>query len=535
MSSAIAELKAQREEEIARCRLSFTYWFFTYWTIVGIARGDNGFLDTIQMKPERWTLQLECGDLIQSSRRVIILKARQIGWTTMVAAYVCWKTLFFENRRALVLSKREKPEAVKFITLIKFGYMHLPDWMKEATATITNDHVASIVWSHHSTISSGPSKTDPGRGDTVNLLVMDEFPKFPDPEDAWTAATPNASAGQIVVLGNPDYDGSKFQSEYVAAKEAKTSYVAIFVPWWAAEYRDANWLAAETAGWSDSDRNKEYPGDDITCWAKAGDPVFASTDIDQLRVKNPISMIEMSGGVYSTWMPHDSQGKYLISADVASGQSGDDWDHCVAHVFDIKRRQHVAKWKGQLPPEEYADVLASLGALWNYAELAPEANGRYGKAVIQSLRNRLRYGNILLRAEEWTAGVDRPTQKFGFYTSDASKVIIIPSLMRNILNGNMQMLDPETISQMRKFRYLPDGRMGGKPDDDVMAGAIGVYLVCEVYNDPQKPSEPQPDPLGTLVGQMFSGAAANQHEALAEYNEYFGLATPRSRKKTQWL
>jgi hypothetical protein len=82
----------------------------------------------------------------------------------------------------------------------------------------------------------------------------------------------------------------------------------------------------------------------------------------------------------------DDHGDYLIGADVAKGVGREErrdpngnllaageGDYSVAIVLD-ERKRVVAKFRGQVDPDYFADILEAMGYLWNTAKLAVELN-----------------------------------------------------------------------------------------------------------------------------------------------------------------
>lgn len=111
MSDRVDE-KLLWERQWRLCKASFPHFFLRWWKVV---------LDGETIGVEERREQLESAQIFQDERRIVVLKARQIGWTTLVTAYVFWRTFFHARRFAIVLSRREDPEAVLIIRNIKFG------------------------------------------------------------------------------------------------------------------------------------------------------------------------------------------------------------------------------------------------------------------------------------------------------------------------------------------------------------------------------------------------------------------------------
>ena len=77
------------------------------------------------IKFQPWPHLLECLEIFLTHKEVIILKARQIGMSWLVAGYGLWRALFYEGSRVLMLSQGQD-EAAALLDKSRFIYMHLP-------------------------------------------------------------------------------------------------------------------------------------------------------------------------------------------------------------------------------------------------------------------------------------------------------------------------------------------------------------------------------------------------------------------------
>ena len=67
----------------------------------------------------------------------VILKARQLGISTTVAAYVCWLLLFHRDKNVLVVATKLQT-ATNLVKKIKAIHKNLPNWLKIASISIDN-------------------------------------------------------------------------------------------------------------------------------------------------------------------------------------------------------------------------------------------------------------------------------------------------------------------------------------------------------------------------------------------------------------
>lgn len=126
------ELLSKREyqtviDELSKCQDDFSYASRNYFKIV-TKKGDDVSLRV----NESQELVLEIMRMIQSrgkSQRIMIIKARQLGMSTLIEALIAWRTMFFPNARAIVVSDNADNAADLFGKMLHI-YDHMPWWLK---------------------------------------------------------------------------------------------------------------------------------------------------------------------------------------------------------------------------------------------------------------------------------------------------------------------------------------------------------------------------------------------------------------------
>ena len=106
--------------------------------------------------------------------RLAILKARQMGISTFIAAFFFWRTLFSENTRCIVLA-HESEAAAKLFKIYQTYYENLSDWVQEQFP-LRHSTKKELVFAKHTgfiTIATANSP-DKLRGSTVQYLHCSE-------------------------------------------------------------------------------------------------------------------------------------------------------------------------------------------------------------------------------------------------------------------------------------------------------------------------------------------------------------------------
>lgn len=103
----------------------------------------------------------------------LILKARQLGFTTFIMIYFLDACLFNSNHRAGVVAHTLDDAKSLFKNKIKFAYDKLPEWLK-AERTATSDSARTLEFSNGSSIYVGTSL----RSGTFQKLLVSEYGKL---------------------------------------------------------------------------------------------------------------------------------------------------------------------------------------------------------------------------------------------------------------------------------------------------------------------------------------------------------------------
>jgi hypothetical protein len=261
----------RQEAEWRHCVADESYFLRMYWNIAHPAHGRILFnlRDAQSEALKRW----------DSNRYSLTLKARQIGWTTLIAAHQFWLAFFREDQNIIDLSRTER-EAVLLLRKTKYGFKHLPLWMVERGPESMVDHQQRMVFSNGSQITSMPSASDPARGESASLVVVDEWAFLPNPEEAWASIEPVADVGgRIIGLSTANGSGNFFHHLWTGATTGNNKFDAMFFPWSASEDRDEAWYEGKCKSMLPWQLAQEYPTSPEEAFVRSGNPVF---DLDIL-------------------------------------------------------------------------------------------------------------------------------------------------------------------------------------------------------------------------------------------------------------
>jgi hypothetical protein len=273
--SRVAELR--QEAEWRKCERNESYFLRKYWHIAHPAHGRILFdLRRAQSDAlEHWG----------KNRYSLTLKARQIGWTTLVAAHQFWLAYFHADQNIIDLSRTER-EAVLLLRKTKYGFSHLPRWMVERGPKSMVDHQQRLFFGNGSQITSMPSASDPARGESATLIVVDEWAFLPNPEEAWASIEPVADVGgRIIGLSTANGSGNFFHHLWTGASTGNNKFATMFYPWSATEDRDQSWYESKQISMLPWQLAQEYPTTPEEAFVRSGNPVFDLDVLDEMELR----------------------------------------------------------------------------------------------------------------------------------------------------------------------------------------------------------------------------------------------------------
>ncbi len=455
--------KQKQVREIIKCGKDPTHFFNTYVKIQHPTKG------TIPFKT--YDFQDQCVEDFRQHRFNIVLKSRQLGLSTISAAYAAWLAIFYKDKNILVIATKLSV-AQNFIRKVKFVLHSMPKWL--LLPEIVNNNKQALEFSNGSTIKAIPTSEDAGRSEALTLLIVDEAAFVRNFDTIWTGLYPTLSTGgQAIVLSTPNGVGGQYYDLWRQAESGENVFNPIKLPWDVHPDRGDKWFTEETKNMS-----KKQIAQELLCdFQASGETFLQAEDIEHFRqmIKKPI---EKWGPDMNAWIwnyPLSSK-KYVISADVSRGDAS---DYSTFHVIDTELSTVVCEYRGKLPPDKFAQVLAEAGRRYNNATICPESNS-YGYAVIMKLRD-LDYKNIYFENEKdyysfLYGGGD--ISKAGFSTQQKSRNMILTKLEEVLRTKQIRVYSSRFYEEMKTFVW--EGKKAqarkGANDDLIMCLAIGVWL-----------------------------------------------------------
>lgn len=453
----------ERVKEIVRCGKDPTYFIKTYTKIQHPTRGTIRF--------DTYDFQDECVRAFQEHRLNIILKSRQLGLSTICAAFATWMAIFQKDKNILVIATKLKT-AMNFIKKCHVILQNMPKWLLLPRFEPSKQQ---ITFSNGSQIQAIPTSGDAGRSEALSLLIIDEAAFIRDFDEIWAGLSPTFSTGgRAIILSTPNGVGGQYYNLWTEAVAGVNGFNPIRIMWYQHPEHDQEWFDKETRNLPKKKIAQEYLCDFIA----SGDTFLQPTELELLRA-NIQPPIEKAGEKRDIWVwSYPIPGRqYVISADVARGDAR---DFSAFHIIDTENCEVVAEYMGKVPPEKLADILAEWGKKYNDALIVPE-NNTFGYFVNTKLRDsgykRLYYHGC--RGNPFTYVPLDPSELPGFPTNQKTRVQILAKLEELIRNGQLKTYSQRLYDQLQAFVWNGNKPMASKDsyDDLIMSLAIGSWLI----------------------------------------------------------
>lgn len=336
-----------------------------------------------------WPAQVELLEQMRTKRRLLVLKARQLGMTWLALVRVLHEVVFTPGSKALLLSLRET-EAIAALRRLAGMYRRLPAWQKAEKALRGLDSGGTLTLSTGSEVVALPSH----RGDsyTPRIVVVDEASLIPGLASLLGSVEPTVGdQGQIMLISraNKQDPSGTFARLCEQALGGGSSWHVAFLPWHARPDRDEAWYARQRQASLDVDGtldtlHGQYPSTPYEALAPStGDRRIPAAWLAPC-VEITTARRRLGSGVEIFREP-DPNRRYVIGADPAQGlESGDDSALC---VLDADTGEEVAagcaKWE---PKHVFPEVLREVSELYFGAPILVEVNN-HGHAVIGALQS----------------------------------------------------------------------------------------------------------------------------------------------------
>jgi len=438
---------------------------------------------------EKWPHIMEMVQAIIDRRLIVILKARQLGFSWLVAAYAVWLLLFHDGAVVLMLSKGQV-EAKTLLKKARFVYRALPDSWQLPLETDSTTELSLVGMA--SKILALPSTEEAGRGETSTVVIQDEAESHEYLEANFTAVKPTIDGGGQMIIGSTAKKKrliSLFKELWRGSPD--NGWHSIFMPWHARPGRDQKWYEETRRNIPDIPEameltpdlymEQEYPNTAEEALAPARS--IAAFNHDRLKameedVRKPIRVIDGVGNIYQDWRVGN---RYMAGSDTSHGVGGD--FSCTA-IIDSQTGYVVADiLDNKLGPEEFAWHSMKLLEVYKNPIWAIEDND-WGITSIKAAE-RERYPRLYKRK------TGRHNTKVGWHTDNRSRWVMWGDLIEAVESSLIVVASRVGLNQFYTVYKDPqnEGRIEaqmGAHDDYPTAVAIAWQMRKHAYGSAGK-------------------------------------------------
>lgn len=467
--------------------------------------------------------------------RVIILKARQMGFSTLTEAIIFKNTTTKRNIKSGIVAHLETATANLF-KMSKLMYEELPQFWKpslrasNAQELVFDDKQGRGLRSTIKCMTAGGNGI--GRSDTFQNLHISEYAFWTgDKKNTLTGlvqAVPNTPDSMIIIESTANgFDD--FKERWDAAVRGESDYLPVFCAWWElSEYAMPSTLTQsdldeeekqlvknynltleqlEWRRWCIKNNcqgdielfHQEYPSNPHEAFISTGQSVFDKQQVIERLEQNikplfsghfeykeendgqltNIKLIKQDKDIINFYEDTEEGYPYVLGGDTA----GDGSDYFTGHVLNNNTAKQAAVLRHKTDEDLYAKQMYCLGMYYNKALIGIEVNfSTYPQKTLE----RLDYPNFYVR-EVYDSAVNAYQKKYGFRTDSKTRPLMIANLVAFVRDNIDCIQDKETLTEMLTFIKTDKGKaeaMPGKHDDNVMGLAIAHMIrsqqSCEV-------------------------------------------------------
>jgi len=458
-----------------------------------------------------WPDQVESLKTMRRERFVAMLKARQTGFTSLIAADTAHHSIYDAPWTTLLFSKSHQ-EAKDLLKRIRATFKGLPEWLQPRG--FTKDSTTELELTNGSRLISFGSMASGGDSYTADVVVIDEADLIRNLDILLSGAKPTIDAGgKLVILSRSEKSSvhaekSSFKNIMRAALAGRSEFQPIFVPWWARPGRNAEWYRnvakeIEDRTFSRDELYANYPASpEEALAARELDkrfPVAKLLTVFQERKPLPIP----KGTPFKGWqhliefykLPEPDR-RYVLGADVAKGNPNS--DDSTGEVLDAETLEECAVLCGKIEPTVHGYRCALLARYYSNAEILPERNAQHGTKFIESLRREK--ARILM-------GRDK---HLGWWTDEVSKNLMYDSVAEQVRVGGCVIHSKATFDQLASLDVANLEAPFGSHDDRAIGFALAVQAAVKRIIKPEiqivtadSPSSSTPRPETKYTGIRY--------------------------------
>lgn len=459
--------------------------------------------------------------------RDIILKSRQVGYTTLACVYSADRAMWDDWRCGIMAHRQDTVK--KIFDIVKdINDAFKKDWGKLYPLEEDKNNVTRLTWT--GIVKGELTVAFDFQGYTLNFLHGSEA-AFIDSSRLSNSFQAVPENGEICLESTPNGKGGFFYKCWQNHKKFgdNAPYKGFFIPWYKhypenierynydtgklsekeqelinqykLQNHHINWRREKIRGdfeGNEDNFDAQYPTDDESCFLSGASSVvprgtlkyqetfikpYSHIGIFKLNGKN-VQFFNDKNGYIKIWELPKPGETYAIGCDPTAGGGK---DPAAAVVLKYKTGEIVSILHGSLDPNTFSEELWKLGQFYNQACLCIEEN-YHGLTVIMKLVS-MKYYN-LYRREEFDNVSRKMKKTIGFLTTGTTKIVITDNMSIALKLGDIKVTSQEVLNELSTFinvlkkasdgRYVHTNRREAQSDchdDLVMALALAYEVI----------------------------------------------------------
>ena len=486
------EWTPQMMADLKKCKKNILYFAENFFYIVNLDRGK----ETITL----YKCQKRVLRSLRDNRFVSLLASRQIGKTTLMTIYCLWIACFQDDQRVLIVANKEQT-AINIFKRVRLAYELLPNYIKPGVLEYGK---TSMQLANGSSVGISTTSSDAGRGDSCNVLILDELAFIDDHlvTPFWRSVYPIISSSKkskIFIASTPNGTDNLFHQLYSGAEKGESNWKAEKVDWWEIPGRDEQWKDDTMKSLGSVDAfNQEFGN----VFLQTGESVLDDELFDTLKRDVSEPEFVLDEGSYLLWKEPKKDHIYTVGVDIAEGVGENASAIQILDITDLTNIEQVATYhSNKISPYKFTAKLYEILQHWGSPAVAIERNN-CGAQVVDNILNQFGYTNLVNFSPSNNKSTKYDTRNgVVAHTNTKYKGVMNMRYWVNQLNV-IRFNDVHTINELKSFVRYPNGtwaakRDGGSLDDRVMS-LIWALIVLEntvteryyeitEYDDNQRP------------------------------------------------
>ena len=453
--------------------------------------------------------------------RIIILKARQMGLSTVTEALIYYFTSLQEAKNAFIVAQSSDASS-NLYDMFQLYYEKVPAVIQP----MSRKNNAKKLTFENPAIRTADRRKNPGlkskitvqtaesrvlaRSDTIHYLHASEVAFWPAKKKKRhllsLLAALSKEPGSLGIIESTANGMEEFKHMWDAAVKGESDFAPLFFAWfempdyrkpvppgfelteeeqelkekYALDDEQLQWrryTIRNDCGGDPRQFDQEYPSEPDDAFLLSGEGIFDNKFVK--RLKDAISLIgsyheidfvknkiipTLSGELVIYRKPEPGK-RYVLAADTAKGKEDGDYD--AAYVIETRTGEMCAALHGKWDTDLYGKKLNTLGLYYNTALLAVE-NNNTGESVLNTLFNTCHYPLLFMHKKG----------TMGWNTNQATRPVMISDFKEAIRDQLFEIYCPALYGECMTL-IDKNGKAeadSGCNDDRVMAYSIALQV-----------------------------------------------------------